>query len=105
MNRGYELLPEIGMILTYVLGESVYHTWSFAEKQYARVPASAYSEQLSLLQSAIAAFPSLRVLTLDYCDPENRGLVREIYHLQRANGFVPYVSTIELNQLHPEPGK
>lgn len=105
MNRGYQLLPEVGQVLSYVLGESVYHTWDFRRKHYRHVPRSVYESQLDVLKNAAADFPRMQVLTLDYCNPSNEDRVREIYRTQRANGFQPYVSTIELNRLQPEPGK
>jgi uncharacterized protein (TIGR01370 family) len=105
LNRGYELLPEIGSRITYALGESVYHTWDFARKRYVSVPPGAYAEQVRMLQAAAAQFPGLQVLTLDYCDPRDTRKVRQIYRIQRANGFIPYVSTVELDRIHPEPAR
>jgi polysaccharide biosynthesis protein PelA len=105
LNRGYELLPEAGSLLTYVLGESVYHTWDFAAKRYVPVAPAAYAEQVRTLRAAAEQFPGLQVLTLDYCDPRDTRKVQQIYRVQRANGFVPYVSAIELNRIHPEPAR
>jgi uncharacterized protein (TIGR01370 family) len=102
LNRGYELLPEIGSLITHVLGESVYHTWDFKRKRYVPVPPADYAAQVRILQ---AAAERLQVLTLDYCDPRDTRKVRQIYRIQRANGFVPYVSTIELDRIHPEPAQ
>jgi uncharacterized protein (TIGR01370 family) len=102
LNRGYELLSEISSVITYTLGESVYHTWDFSRKRYVPVPPADYAAQVRTLQ---AAAERLQVLTLDYCDPRDTRKVRQIYRVQRANGFVPYVSTIDLDRIHPEPAQ
>jgi len=38
-----------------------------------------------------------------YCNPADIPRLRQIYREQRRNGFVPYVSTIALNTILPEP--
>ena len=103
MNRGFDIAPEIGSIIDYVLAESVYHTWNFQTHQYVRTSADTYASQLQLLKTLAHDFPGLQILTLDYCDPGELSRVREIYRVQRPNGFVPYVSTIDLTSIHPEP--
>jgi uncharacterized protein (TIGR01370 family) len=105
LNRGYELLPAVGETIDYVLGESIYADYDFETKTYSKVEAALYQRQVRLLQEAVARTPSLKVLTLDYWDPSDRTRVAEIYRIQRANGFLPYVATIELDRIVPEPGK
>lgn len=43
-------------------------------------------------------------MTLDYWNPADTAGLRRIYRAQRANGFLPYVATVELDRLVPEPG-
>lgn len=103
LNRAFDIAPEIGSIIDYILAESVYHTWNFQTHQYVRTAADVYGSQLQLLKTLAHDFPRLQILTLDYCDPKEISRVREIYRVQRTNGFVPYVSTIDLGSIHPEP--
>ncbi|WPZ33483.1 endo alpha-1,4 polygalactosaminidase [Thalassobaculum sp. OXR-137] len=103
LNRGYGLLDQVGSDIDHVLGESVYADYDFASKTYQKVPEPLYLEQVDILKRAMAKNPDLSVLTLDYWDPADRETVAEIYRVQRANGFSPYVATIELDRIVPAP--
>ena len=104
VNRGYSILPKIAASLDYVLGECVLADYDSEAKTYRRIAPKLYREQVEILQSARRQNPNLRVLTLDYWDPRDSQGIRNIYREQRANGFHPYVSTIALDRLIPEPG-
>lgn len=103
VNRGYEILPQIAATVDIVLGESVYGTYDFAAKTYRRVPEAEYRGQTRLLGSLRAINPALRVCTLDYWDPVDVEGIRKAYREERSHGFEPYVATISLDQLIPEP--
>lgn len=102
-NRGYEILPLTATQLDYALGESVYTTWNFARNRADLQPADDYRFQVEALKDAKARNPRLEILTLDYWDPADTAMVARIYALQRDNGFSPYVSTVELDRVLPEP--
>jgi uncharacterized protein (TIGR01370 family) len=104
MNRAYSLLTLVAGDVDILVGESVYSTYNFDRKEYQLVDATLYRRQVEWLQSAVRRRPALKVFTLDYWnagDPE--GILR-IYREQRANGFCPYVSTIDLTAIVREPG-
>ena len=103
VNRGYSILPKIAGSIDYVLGECVLADYDFQAKTYRRVPQELYKEQVQILQSAQRQNPNLTVLTLDYWDPRDTRGIAQIYSEQRRNGFQPYVATIELDRLIPEP--
>ena len=105
LNRAYELLPAVKRDIDMVLGESVFADYDFDNKDYRRVEAKTYRRQVSILQAAMARRPKLRIMTLDYWDPEDSTGIRQIYREQRANGFEPYVSSIKLDRIIAEPGK
>ena len=102
-NRGYELLPQTAGAIDYALGESVYAGWDFAAGKPHLQPPDDNAFQVDALKAAKRANPALEVMTLDYWDPEDAAGVAKIYALQRANGFSPYVSTVELNRVIREP--
>ncbi len=104
LNRAYDLLPSVDGHIDYVLGESVYADYDFETKRYQLVPRALYEQQVRILQSARQRRPQLRVFTLDYWDPADRAGVARIYAEQRKNGFHPYVATVELDRVVPEPG-
>ncbi|MCB1734597.1 MAG: endo alpha-1,4 polygalactosaminidase [Gammaproteobacteria bacterium] len=103
-NRGYELLPDVGDSIDAVLGESVFADYDFDKKVYQRVPEDLYREQRAILREAQQQHPKLAIYTLDYWDPADTAGVAAIYAEQRANGFRPYVATIDLDKVVPEPG-
>ena len=105
LNRAYDLLPSVDRHIDYALGESVYADYDFETKRYQFVPRALYEQQVRLLQSARQRRPQLQVFTLDYWDPADRAGVARIYAEQRKNGFHPYVATVELDRVVPEPGR
>ncbi|MCB1738625.1 MAG: endo alpha-1,4 polygalactosaminidase [Gammaproteobacteria bacterium] len=104
-NRGYELLPEVGGQIDAVLGESVFADYDFDTKRYQRVPDALYREQVGILKDAQRRYPELDVYTLDYWDPEDAAGLTAIYAEQQANGFRPYVATVELDRVVMEPDR
>ena len=103
VNRAYEILPEIGGHIDYVLGESVYSGYDFKEKKPHRLSRNDYEHQVRILSDVRKRYPHLQVMSLDYWDPTDPKGMAAIYSAQRANGFIPYVSTVELNRVIEEP--
>jgi uncharacterized protein (TIGR01370 family) len=104
MNRGYGLLPKVANSIDMELGESVYSDYNFDKKTYGKVKTEDYKEQVELLQQAKGTNPQLKVYTLDYANPTDTKTIADIYRTERANGFIPYVATVGLDQLVEEPG-
>ncbi len=103
LNRGYPILPKVGNVVDYVLGESVYTDYDFETEAYRRRSASDHRHQTRILKQAMEAHPGLQVLTLDYWSADEPAVIREIYRVERNHGFWPYVATIDLQQVIPEP--
>lgn len=103
MNRGYDLLPLVARDIDLVLGESVLSGWDFAANRPQPMSAADTAFQVNALKGARALNPALRVMTLDYWDPADTAGVAALYARQRANGFDPYVATLALDRIIPEP--
>lgn len=103
VNRAYELLPQVAPDIDRVLGESVYTDYDFDTETYRRVDTELYREQVERLQDLKSKNPDLAIHTLDYWDPDDPEGIARIYAKQRANGFRPYVATLALDRLIPEP--
>ena len=103
MNRAYEMLPKVSNIIDAQLGESVYSGYDFANKTHQQIAPTEYQWQVMQLQNAKRINPRLQIYTLDYWDMDDVAGIQKIYKIQRDNGFIPYVSTVELNKLFPEP--
>lgn len=103
LNRGYALLDRVAPSIDYVLGESMASRWNFATKRYDMLSDSDWQWQADRLRAAKAINPALVVTTLDYWDMADRAQVAKLYARERAAGFSPYVSTLALDRLWPEP--
>ena len=101
VNRGYDLLPRIVDEIDMVLGESVHSTYDVAAEAYVRVAPDAVRWQTDRLNDAKRLRPELKLFSLDYWSPTDREGIARIYAEARANGFVPYVATIDLMQIVP----
>lgn len=99
MNRAYGILPQVENEIDYELGESVYGSYDFKRKNYHPVPRDIARQQVKLLQASRSRNPQLKILTLDYWSPDDPVGIERIYKKQRANGFEPFVSTIELDRV------
>ncbi|MDP1975143.1 MAG: endo alpha-1,4 polygalactosaminidase [Alphaproteobacteria bacterium] len=103
VNRAFEILPELGEHITMVLGESMYSSYDFTNKKYQKVNENDYRDLVSKLQNFKKSFPKIRVMSLDYWNPEESDEIKKIYNIQRANGFEPFVSVLKLDHLTTEP--
>jgi polysaccharide biosynthesis protein PelA len=104
VNRAFEILPEIEDFIDIVLAESIYTVHQPETDTHVRTTPSTYEHLVAELRAAQRRQPRLRVFTLDYWDLSDRDGVREIYEVQRRNGFLPYVSTMTLDQAVELPG-
>jgi uncharacterized protein (TIGR01370 family) len=103
VNRAYPILPRVAPSIDMALGESMLGDYNFDKKAYERVDDSLYRQQVQWLKEARQRNPKLKIYTLDYADPHDRKSIAQMYRLQRANGFVPYVASIGLDELVDEP--
>ncbi len=99
LNRGYEILPEVAKYINYELGESIFTDYNFKTDKFEYVENTIYKEQVKILKHAVKINPDLKIYTLDYWNKNDKKMISEIYKIQRANGFIPYVATIELDEL------
>ena len=103
LNRGYALLPDVAPKIDYLLGEAMASRWNFAAKRYDLLSDSDWAWQAGRLRAAQARNPALTLTTLDYWDPADTKQVAALYARERAAGFSPYVATLALDRLMPEP--
>ncbi len=103
LNRGYALLPDVAPKIDYLLGEAMASRWNFAGKHYELLSDSDWAWQAGRLRTAKARNPALSLMTLDYWDPADTKQVAALYARERAAGFSPYIATLALDRLMPEP--
>jgi hypothetical protein len=103
LNRGFTFLPKLERDLDMVLAESILTTNSRVEPKPVRVSQESYEVRVKELRAAQTRQTQLKLYSLDYWDPADHAGILDIYAIQRAHGFVPYVSTHTLMQIIPEP--
>lgn len=103
LNRGYEILPAVEGVIDMVLAESLVTAWDFPNKKPRMAPAGERAAQVAQLVDARRRTPKLRVLALEYWTPDDSPKIKEIYAQVRALGFAPYVATVALDLVVPEP--
>jgi len=103
VNRGYEILPMIASDIDMVCAESLYSDYNFELKKYQKVPKKEYLATVKKLNKIREKNPHLQLFSLDYWDPKDPQTIREIYAIQRKAGFIPYVATVDLQRVIPEP--
>jgi len=99
LNRAYLIAPEVATAIDYILGESVCNTYDFGSKKYVPVDEETYANQVKILDDIKKMNSRLEVMTLDYCDEKDQSRRREIYKKEKKNGFIPYVTTIDLGKV------
>lgn len=103
MNRGYALLPQVSEDIDMVMAECLYSDYDFENKTYSKVDEDIHTYDLDQISRARARTPSLKIYSLDYWPTDDTETIARIYDYQRSHGFIPYVSTIALDKLVPEP--
>lgn len=102
LNRGYELLPQVGDFIDYELAETLYTSYNFQTQQYYVRPKEEFRWQLSQLNDARFQFPHLVVFSLDYWNPDEKWMYRKIYTIEQKLCLRPFVSTIVLDRYESE---
>ena len=102
LNRGFEILDEAAPNIDYILAESTFTHRDDFNGQFISLPPDTYADVVAQLHGLLAR-QRLTVLTLDYWNIDDAEGLRKIYAHQRRAGFVPYVTTQDLQHLTPEP--
>ena len=103
LNRGYEILPAVENAIDMVLAESLVTAWDFENKAPRLAAADQRAAEIALLTAARKRTPKLRLLALEYWTPDDAAKIKSIYSQVRALGLAPYVATVALDRVVPEP--
>ncbi|MBF0295140.1 MAG: endo alpha-1,4 polygalactosaminidase [Magnetococcales bacterium] len=103
VNRGYALLPEIAGGIQAVLAESLDSQYDFATRTYRSTTPAERDQALKTLAEVRKRHPHLELYALNYWRPDDPEGIRRLYRLARERGFLPYVATVELDRILPEP--
>ncbi|MCJ7512121.1 MAG: endo alpha-1,4 polygalactosaminidase [Anaerolineales bacterium] len=94
-NRGFGLVPELASDLDGVMFEDVSTTYDFDKEEYVNTDNS--DEITTMIE--LHEQTGLPVLALDYAPPDNPGMAFRAVEIARSHGFIPAVSTINLDEI------
>lgn len=104
LNRGFDVLTQAAPCIDMLLAESTRTDLQLSGKKKPKLlNDEEYGWYVTKMKEAQATAPALKIYTLDYWPIKDTEGVKRIYAEQRANGFIPYVSTMDLQQVYPEP--
>ena len=105
LNRGFTMLGRLRGSVDGLLAESVFQKYDFAAKQY--VPETKSGTEWLLANLRPIREAGLPVYVVDYVDPADTKLAEATAQRIAAEGFVPFISTVELDGkfLAPKPAQ
>ena len=103
INRGFKTMPHIADSVDYLLAESILVNYDFENGDHKLFSDDVYQNYIAQIEEIKKHAPHLYIMTLDYWNMDDTETVKTIYERQRQQGFAPYVSTIELNNIFEEP--
>jgi polysaccharide biosynthesis protein PelA len=108
INRGFEILPQVKNDISGIAAESLYYGYNSSKKSYQKVSENDRKWLLSKLNEAKQL--GLNVFVIDYLpNTEKQKAIADAKQIASL-GFIPYISTPELNSLGistilPQPRK
>lgn len=96
LNRGFELLPEVGGLASGVAAESLFFGWDPARKRYVEVPEPDRAWLAARLREVKERL-RIPVVVIDYLPPARWAEGREAARRIEEMGFVPWISTPALD--------
>jgi polysaccharide biosynthesis protein PelA len=99
VNRGLPALPYFGKYIDFVVIEDLYSYYADHDKGYIKVDDTTRNILLEQVSKGIQINQDLVVLTLDYVSTEQEEIAKNAISFSRKKGFIPYVSTYELDKI------
>jgi len=101
-NRGFTVIEDSAKYVDGLMYEAFSVHFNFVKKKYNRLPNADLRWSKQMAQNTLAPImkkTGLVVLSLDYAEPEQKQLIQFAYDRARYYGFVPYLSTINLQDI------
>jgi len=98
-NRGFAILDEIAGSIDAVVAESIFTTINFEENIPRRNTPQEYEPIIKRLRK-MKRKEGIKIFTLDYPNLENESDIEEIIADSHALGFIPYISTPQLQKVY-----
>jgi uncharacterized protein (TIGR01370 family) len=104
LNRGFDVLPEIGHLAVGMVVESLFQGWDASTGRYVEIRESDRAWLLGQLREAKERY-KLPVTVIDYVDPHEPELAHDTARRIKALGFSPWIATPGLDTLGVEANK
>lgn len=98
-NRGFEIIGRTAPFLDFLLIEGLSSSMKLGDKQSSKVSEQDREYLLAKTGQAMKANSGLKVISLDYAFPDEAEAISKACEFSRKQGFIPYVSTPELNEV------
>jgi len=101
-NRGFTVIEDTAKYVDGLMYEAFSVHYNFVKKEYSRLSNAdlRWSKQMAKnTLTPIIKRTGIVVLSLDYAEPEQKQLIQFAYDRARYYGFIPYLSTINLQDI------
>ncbi|CAM3869985.1 endo alpha-1,4 polygalactosaminidase [Vreelandella rituensis] len=98
LNRGFEVMDHVHEDVVGVAAESLYQRWDPSTRRYGEVPEDHQAYLLDQFERIRDRY-QLPLIAIDYVPPNERDKARANARRIAEAGFIPWVSTPELNQM------
>jgi len=97
LNRGFEVVPQVKDYIDAVVAESLFYGLDTKTMKYKKMK----EEDIKWLLNKLNEIKNLgiKVIVIDYVDPKNKKLQKEVAKKIYENGFIPYVTDKDLKTL------
>ncbi|KTT59088.1 PbsX family transcriptional regulator [Pseudomonas oryzihabitans] len=96
-NRGFEVQPELPGVAAAMAVESIYAGWDAGKKSYR--PVSEQDREWLKPRIEAARSAGIPVIAIEYLPPARREEAKRLVKRLREEGYVPYITTPDLNTL------
>jgi len=100
VNRGLPALPYFGKYIDFIVIEDLYSYYADHEQGYIKVDEATQKILLDQVSKGLQVNPEIIILTLDYVSDKQVEMAKNAISFSRKKGFIPYVSTYKLDQIH-----
>lgn len=104
VNRGFDILPEVGHLVVGVVAESLFRGWDPVGKHYVSVNENGRSWLIDQLRTAATRY-RLPVTVIDYVPPNEPDLANDTAKRIQELGFAAWIATPLLDTLSLEQTK
>lgn len=98
LNNGLFLLDRVGKIIDALLVEDIFTSYDFKTKKYSIASAEHRNYRMAPAKQFMDKFHK-PVLALDYLEKTDSEGIKRVASEARAQGFIPYISDIDLNTI------